>query len=99
MSLASGALLQDEIILGRLFVASNGFPIFALPKAITRRFAIPTSKAHYALSILRSRHCVVRLFGRRHRTGRCRIFLRDSEERKRDRLPASGERFGCGGWI
>ena len=57
MSLVIGTLLQDEIIRGRLFVASNGFPIFALPKAITRRFAIPMSKVLSRESIWNRRRC------------------------------------------
>src|SRR2546428_6319807 len=55
------------------------------------RSAISMSKVPCPLSILRSQHCVVRLFARRHQTGRCKIFLRDSGGCKRDKLAASGE--------
>ena len=99
MSLTRGALLQDETIRGRLFVASNGFPVFALLKAIIRHFARRLSKGRARASIAIPQCCAVPLYARHPQTGRCKIFLRDFEERKRDRLPASGERIGCGGWI
>src|SRR5262249_28599326 len=41
MSLTIAALRGDEMIRGRLFAASNDFPIFALLKATTLHFAKP----------------------------------------------------------
>ena len=78
MSLTSAALLQDETIRGRLFVASNDFPIFALLKAITRRFARQLSKGRVPLSNVIGRCCVVRLFARHDLRDRCKIFPRGS---------------------
>jgi hypothetical protein len=79
MSLISAALLQDETVHGRLFVASNGFPIFALLKAIARRFARQLSKGRVPLSNVIGRCCVVRLFARHDRIIRCKMFPRGSE--------------------
>ena len=98
MSLTSAALLQDETVRGRLFVASNGFPVFALLKAITRRFARQLSKGRVPLSNVIGRCCVVRLFARHPRTHRCKVVPRGSEGRKRDKPPRL-KKIGCGGWI
>ena len=54
----SAALQVDEIIRGRLFVASNGFPVFAPLKVSTRHFAKSESKDHAALSNVIGRYCV-----------------------------------------
>ena len=99
MTPARGALLQDEIIRGRLFVASNGFPIFWRRSAATQRSAIQESRGRARASIAIPQCCAVPLYARHPQTGRRKIFRHDFEVRKRDRLPASGERFGCGGWI
>ena len=79
MSLMSAAPLQDETIRGRLFVALNGFPVFALLKAIACRFATQSSKDRVPWSNAIGRCCVVRLFARHLRIDQRRIVPRGSE--------------------
>jgi hypothetical protein len=98
MSLTSAALLEDETILARLFVALNGFPIFAPLKATTLHFAKQVSKDRVPLSNLIDPCCVVVASTRHRRIHQCKICLRDFEEHKRDKPPRL-EKIGCGGWI
>jgi hypothetical protein len=79
MSLTRVALLRDETIRVRLSVALNGFPIFALPKAIARRFARQASKGRVPLSNVIGRRCVVRFFARHRWRLRCKIVPLGSE--------------------
>jgi hypothetical protein len=96
MSPTTAALRLDERTRGHLFVASTGFPVFALLKATTRHFAKPISKVPCLWSILTNQNCVERPFARHRQTDRCKIFARGSEERKRDNQPAFGEGLVAG---
>ena len=98
MSLTSAALLEDETIRARLFVALNGFPIFALLKATSRHFAKQVSKDRVPLSNVIDPCCVVELFARYRRIHQYKTCGCGSRERKRDKPPRL-EKIGCGGWI
>jgi hypothetical protein len=87
MLLMGVVLLSDETIRGRLSVASNCFPIFALPKAASHRFAKPMSKIPSHESIWRPPHYVDQSFVRHHQINRCKIFPRGSGLHKRDKPP------------
>src|SRR5207302_1343049 len=98
MSLMSSAPLQDETIRGRLFVALNGFPVFALLKAIACRFATQSSKDRVPWSNAIGRCCVVRLFALHLLIDQRRIILFPYASRFRYKSPRMKE-IGCGGWI
>src|ERR1041385_6886529 len=87
MLLTGVVLLSGETIRGRLSVASNCFPIFALPKAASHRFAKPMSKVPSHESIWRPPHYVDQSFVRHHQINRCKIFPRGSGLHKRDKPP------------
>ena len=59
MSLTSAELVEDETIRARLFVALNGFPIFAPLKATTRHFAKQVSRDRALSSNVIHPRCVV----------------------------------------
>jgi hypothetical protein len=92
MSLTAAELRLDETVHGRLFVASNGFPIFALLKVTARHFAKPISKVPCPWSILTNQNCVERPFARHRPSSQRKICLQDFEERKRDKRLPFGER-------
>jgi hypothetical protein len=98
MSLTSAELVEDETIRARLFVALNGFPIFAPLKATTRHFAKQVSKDPAPLSNVIDPCCVVGPFARHRRIHQCKTCRCGSRERKRDKPPRL-EKIGCGGWI
>ena len=77
---------------GRLFVVSNGFPMFALLKATTRHFAKQVSKGRAPLSNVIVPCCVVGAFAGHRGIHQRKICLQDFEERKRDKRLSFGER-------
>src|SRR5438477_341905 len=98
MSLMSAAPLQDETIRGRLFVALNGFTVFALLKAIACRFATQSSKDSVLFFNAIGRCCVVHLFPTRLSSDLVKFSLAILD----DVNPINHrevKKFGCGGWI
>ena len=90
MSLASTELLEDETIRARLFVALNGFPIFAHLKATTLHLAKQVSKDRAPLSNVIVPCCVVGAFAGHRGIHQRKICLQNFEECKRNkRLPFS----------
>ena len=96
MSLTSAELLEDETIRARLFVALNGFPIFAPLKATTRHFAKQVSKDRAPLSNVIAPCCVVGAFAGHRGIPQCKICLQDFEEHRRGKVPPSGEKLVAG---
>src|ERR1044071_6322046 len=97
MLLMGVVLLSDEAIRGRLSVASNCFPIFALPKAASHRFAKPMYKVPSHESIWRPPHYVDQSFVRHHQTNDVKFSLVVLDYI--NAINHRGGKFGCGGWI
>jgi hypothetical protein len=82
-----------------LFVSSAETRVCEPPKNSCVRSPKLVSKVPCRVSTARHPHCAAQSCGRHRRTGQCKICYCDSEERKPGKLPAFGQKFGCGGEI